>query len=193
MARWPSETFVGASAAACALTVDIPAGGGRLGCRRRPARTRHRQQRPAGGSLPAAAHRHFPTASLGLADLIYASPAGFRPVTLDLYLPAQRRMPLPTIVFVHGGGWTGGHSRQAGAFENWPRVLASIAARGYVVASVNYRLSSEAVSPAAERGCQVGHRLVARECDAPCHRYFTIRYLGRLRRRPARRTRGHIL
>jgi acetyl esterase/lipase len=150
MARWPSETFVGASAAACALTAisllaagNVVTGAGR----HEPAigisaqlEDRYPQQRTA-----------FPDDVLGLADLIYASPAGFRPLTLDLYLPAQRRMSLPTIVFVHGGAWTGGHSRQAGAFENWPRVLASIAARGYVVASVNYRLSSEAVSPAAER------------------------------------------
>lgn len=42
-----------------------------------------------------------------------------------------------------------GHARHCGAFENWPLVLASLAERGYVVASVNYRLSGEAVSPAA--------------------------------------------
>jgi acetyl esterase/lipase len=42
-----------------------------------------------------------------------------------------------------------GHSRHCGAFENWPLVLATLAERGYVVASVNYRLSGEAVSPAA--------------------------------------------
>ena len=42
-----------------------------------------------------------------------------------------------------------GHARHCGAFENWPLVLASLAARGYVVASVNYRLSGEATSPAA--------------------------------------------
>src|SRR5256885_9682554 len=40
-------------------------------------------------------------------------------------------------------------SRQSGAFQNWPNVLASLAARGYVVASVEYRLSSEARFPAA--------------------------------------------
>jgi acetyl esterase/lipase len=55
----------------------------------------------------------------------------------------------PLVIYLHGGGWFSGHSRQSGAFENWPEVLASIAARGYVVSSVNYRLSSEAPFPAA--------------------------------------------
>jgi acetyl esterase/lipase len=86
---------------------------------------------------------------VGLADVTYATPAGVRPLTLDLYLPPARETSAPAIIYVHGGGWMGGHSRQGGAFENWPQVLASFAARGYVVASINYRLSGEAISPAA--------------------------------------------
>ncbi len=91
----------------------------------------------------------FPRGVTGIADQVYATPPGFRPLTLDVYLPAKRSTSLPGIVFIHGGGWVSGHSRQAGAFENWPQVLASVAARGFVVASVNYRLSGEARSPAA--------------------------------------------
>ena len=91
----------------------------------------------------------FADGVVGLADVTYAAPTGFRPLTLDLYLPRARETSAPVIVYVHGGGWMGGHARQGGAFENWPQILASFAARGYVVASVNYRLSSEAISPAA--------------------------------------------
>lgn len=88
----------------------------------------------------------------GLPDLTYSTVSGFRPLTLDLYLPAsQVSGGAPVIVYVHGGGWTSGHTRHSGAFENWPGVLASLAGRGYVVASLNYRLSSEAPSPAAEQ------------------------------------------
>jgi acetyl esterase/lipase len=58
-------------------------------------------------------------------------------------------MPHPLVLYIHGGGWTSGHTRHSGAFENWPEVLAAIAARGYVVASVEYRLSGEAPFPAA--------------------------------------------
>jgi acetyl esterase/lipase len=94
----------------------------------------------------------FPGGVAGLPDLVYSTVAGFRPLTLDLYLPPK---PVsggaPVIIYVHGGGWMSGHTRHSGAFEDWPGVLASLAGRGYVVASLNYRLSSEAPSPAAEQ------------------------------------------
>ena len=94
----------------------------------------------------------FPGGVAGLPDLTYSTVSGFRPLTLDLYLPATRATGgAPVIIYVHGGGWTGGHTRHSGAFENWPGVLASLAGRGYVVASLNYRLSGEAPSPAAEQ------------------------------------------
>src|SRR2546421_8629522 len=93
----------------------------------------------------------FPAGVVGSPDLVYSTIAGFRPLRLDLYLPPAGRAaaPRPFVVYVHGGGWLNGHTRQSGAFQNWPNVLASLAARGYVVASVEYRLSSEARFPAA--------------------------------------------
>jgi acetyl esterase/lipase len=84
----------------------------------------------------------------GLADLTYATIPGYQPLKLDLYL-AKAGGPKPLVIYVHGGGWTGGTSRNAAAFSNFPAVLADIAARGYVVASLNYRLSGEARFPAA--------------------------------------------
>lgn len=94
----------------------------------------------------------FPGGVSGLPDLMYSTVSGFRPLTLDLYLPAAHASGgAPVIMYVHGGGWTSGHTRHSGAFENWPGVLASLAGRGYVVASLNYRLSAEAPFPAAEQ------------------------------------------
>jgi acetyl esterase/lipase len=94
----------------------------------------------------------FPDGVVGLPDLVYSTVNGFRPLTLDLYLPPkQANGGAPVIIYVHGGGWMSGHTRHSGAFENWPVVLASLAARGYVVASLSYRLSGEAPSPAAEQ------------------------------------------
>jgi acetyl esterase/lipase len=82
-------------------------------------------------------------------DLVYSRPAGFRPLRLDLYRPSAGGSPRPLVIYVHGGGWQSGHTRHSGAFENWPEVLASLARRGYVVASLEYRLSGEARFPAA--------------------------------------------
>lgn len=78
-------------------------------------------------------------------DVTYQTLRGFRPLTLDLYQPRPRDYALPLVVFVHGGGDT----RQAGTIEDFPSALAALAARGYVIASVNYRLSGEARFPAA--------------------------------------------
>jgi acetyl esterase/lipase len=84
----------------------------------------------------------------GVFDLTYATLPGYRPLTLDLYSPPPGAGPLPLVVFVHGGGWNGGDARHAGTFEDFPAQLAALAAQGYVVASVNYRLSEEAHFPA---------------------------------------------
>lgn len=110
---------------------------------------------PAVGAAPVLEDRYperrtaFPGGVVGLADLTYSSLAGYRPLTLDLYRPADTSKPHGLVLYVHGGGWQSGHTRHSAAFENWPGVLAPIAARGYVVASLEYRLSSEAPFPAA--------------------------------------------
>jgi len=94
----------------------------------------------------------FPGGVTGHPDLVYAQPAGFRPLTLDVYQPPKSKSTAsgrPLVVFIHGGGWVNGHTRHSGAFENWPGLLAAVAGKGYVVASLNYRLSGEAPFPAA--------------------------------------------
>jgi acetyl esterase/lipase len=84
-------------------------------------------------------------------DVQYWAPVGYRPLTLDVYLPpASVRRPrtgFPFVVQIHGGGWMIGDKRISGPFVDWPSVLASLSAKGYVVAAVDYRLSSEALFP----------------------------------------------
>ena len=83
------------------------------------------------------------------ADIAYSVIPGYRPIILDLYRPAAQTGPLPLILYIHGGGWANGHTRQSGAFSDFPAVLADLSARGYIVASLEYRLSKEAPFPAA--------------------------------------------
>jgi acetyl esterase/lipase len=82
--------------------------------------------------------------------LAYAAPIGFRPLLLDLYLPAAGPDPAPLVVFMHGGGWLRGDRAMVGpGFAAWrPGPLARLAADGFAVASVDYRLSGEARFPA---------------------------------------------
>jgi acetyl esterase/lipase len=91
----------------------------------------------------------YPAGVSGHPDLVYASINGFRPLTLDLYTPPKSKAARPLVIYIHGGGWMNGTSRNAAAYANFPAVLADLASRGYVVASLNYRLGGEAKFPAA--------------------------------------------
>jgi acetyl esterase/lipase len=95
----------------------------------------------------------FPNGVKGLPGLMYWQPIGYRPLTLDIYLPPaglpRPAAGFPLIVHIHGGAWLNGESRFGAPFVDFPGVLASLAARGYVVASIDYRLSGEAAFPAA--------------------------------------------
>lgn len=65
-----------------------------------------------------------------------------RRLLLDLYTPAGTP-PFPVVVWLHGGSWSSGSK----ALEPFHPVL-DLRARGYAVASVQYRLSGEATFPA---------------------------------------------
>lgn len=60
--------------------------------------------------------------------------------TLDVYLPAGEG-PFPLVINVHGGGFMMGDKSN-------PALADQLLAAGYAVASVNYRLSGEALAPA---------------------------------------------
>lgn len=83
-------------------------------------------------------------------DVVYTTVP--RPLVLDLYLPATPP-PHPVIVWVHGGGWSGGD-------EDLPagHPARQMVARGYALASVEYRLSGEAVFPAQIHDCRAAVR-----------------------------------
>jgi acetyl esterase/lipase len=92
-------------------------------------------------------------------DVVYARIAGYRPLTLDLYTPSRAETaPYPIVLFIHGGAWQHGDARHAGAIEDFPAWLAQLAARGFIVASVNYRLSGEARFPAALNDAKIALR-----------------------------------
>ena len=83
-------------------------------------------------------------------DLQYV-PDGDRSQSLDLYLPeTASEKPLPLIVWIHGGGWSGGNK------EGCPAV--GYVHQGYAAASVEYRFSRKAVFPAQIQDCQAAIR-----------------------------------
>jgi acetyl esterase/lipase len=82
-------------------------------------------------------------------DLEYAK-VGSKSLLLDLYVPEKADAPLPLIVWVHGGAW------RAGDKANCP--AKGQLKRGYAVASINYRLSQEAIFPAQIHDCKAAIR-----------------------------------
>jgi acetyl esterase/lipase len=74
----------------------------------------------------------------------------YRPLLLDLYVPPSGLRSGAAIVYLHGGGWAVGSRRRFGrAFAEWsPTPFDLLAQAGFVVASVDYRLSGEARFPA---------------------------------------------
>jgi acetyl esterase/lipase len=73
-----------------------------------------------------------------LRDVEYAR-VGEHSLKLDLHLPIEKQRP-PLIVWVHGGAW------RSGSKSNMP--LSRMVEEGYAVASVDYRLSTDARFPA---------------------------------------------
>jgi acetyl esterase/lipase len=64
---------------------------------------------------------------------------------MDLYFPSTGSGPYPVVVWIHGGGWLIGNK------DNSPREV--LLDNGIAVASINYRLSKEAIFPAQEEDC----------------------------------------
>jgi len=72
-------------------------------------------------------------------DITYRTIEG-APLNLDLYSPADRgNRPAPLAVYIHGGGWRGGDKADGIDMLELPEMVA----RGYVVASLNYRRATK--------------------------------------------------
>lgn len=82
--------------------------------------------------------------------------AGGRDLTLDVYRPRGASEPTPTLVYVHGGGWTNG-SKEASALTFLPYLE-----MGWSVVNVSYRLADAAHAPAAVEDCRCALRWVYR-------------------------------
>jgi acetyl esterase/lipase len=82
-------------------------------------------------------------------DLEYAG-AGNRALLLDLHLPDGAPRPYPLVLYIHGGAWREGTKAH-------PRALRFLS-EGYAVASVEYRLSQEAIFPAQIHDCKAAVR-----------------------------------
>jgi acetyl esterase/lipase len=79
-------------------------------------------------------------------------PNGHERQKLDLFVPPGANAACPLLVWVHGGAW------KEGSKENCPAV--AMVAKGWVVASLNYRFSQHAVFPAQIEDCKAAVRFL---------------------------------
>lgn len=75
-------------------------------------------------------------------DLTYAN-YNHREMHIDIYAPQNTEKPLPVILFVLGGGWRSGNKSMDAPMAIY------FAQKGFLTATVEYRLSPEALYPAA--------------------------------------------
>src|SRR5438105_685522 len=71
-----------------------------------------------------------------------------QPLQLDLYQPPEPHTAAPGVIVIHGGSWQHYDNTQLAPLNRY------LAARGYIVASINYRLSPASIFPAARDDTQ---------------------------------------
>lgn len=76
--------------------------------------------------------------------------------TLDIIRPRQSSTPTPTVIYFHGGGWTGG-SKDSGLIAALPYLE-----MGWSVVNVAYRLASVSLAPAAVEDARCALRWIYR-------------------------------
>jgi acetyl esterase/lipase len=80
---------------------------------------------------------------------------GERTLKLDILRPKKAPAePMPVIVYIHGGAW------RAGSKNDMPGLCFPLAREGYLCASVEYRLSQEAIFPAQIEDCKCAIRFL---------------------------------
>lgn len=95
-------------------------------------------------------HLDVPFAKVGDGD-------GAVELQLDLFLPGGVKQP-PLVVFIHGGGWRAG-SRKRVDHALW------LVDQGYALASIQYRLSQQAIFPAQIHDCKGAIRWLRAHAD----------------------------
>lgn len=86
-------------------------------------------------------------------DVTYAR-YGERTLEMDIYRPKKAWGALPGVLCIHGGGWAKGNR------TSHAKIAQALAARGYVAATISYRLSGEAPFPAAIHDCKAAVRFL---------------------------------
>lgn len=95
-------------------------------------------------------------------DVVYlgaSSAEMIRALHADIFIPNKPDQKFPAVIMVHGGGWRSGNKSM-----NTP-MAQRLAENGFVVISIEYRLSPEATYPAAVHDVKYAVRWVRKNAD----------------------------
>lgn len=84
-------------------------------------------------------------------NIVYGKGAG-TDLKLDLAMPKEGDGPFPAIVCIHGGAWRGGSKEMFG------QTIRTMAARGFIAVSIQYRLCPKHRFPAQIEDCKCAVR-----------------------------------
>lgn len=91
-------------------------------------------------------------------DIVYGT-TGEQKLLLNISRPKDSGGPLPCVIVIHGGGWAGGHRRQHDDLT-W-----RFAQRGYVSATISYRLAPRFRFPAQVEDAKCAVRFLRAHAD----------------------------
>ncbi len=83
----------------------------------------------------------FPEGFTAQLNVVYTKVNGWEGKA-DLYLPPKTNKATPVLINIHGGGWNHGVKEGQGGFNTFFKA-------GFAVANIEYRLTSQAIAPAA--------------------------------------------
>jgi len=85
--------------------------------------------------------------------------AGNYDCKLDLWLPKDAAGPVPTLIYLHGGGWV------SGLRQEFSLLFLPFIEMGFAVANVQYRMGHVSPAPAAVLDCRAALRWVVYNAD----------------------------
>ena len=103
--------------------------------------------------------------SLRYEGITYAAPIGYRPLQLDLWVPAGETAAVPLVVWIHGGAWLFGDRRYLPPTLRPDQLFDELLAAGFAVATIDYRLSLEAKFPAQLHDAKAAVRYLRTHAD----------------------------
>lgn len=97
--------------------------------------------------------KNFPPGTTLKANIPYAGDT-LKKHRLDIYWPKNAAKNMPLVVWFHGGAWR--TNDQCGDMSYMKNTIAEILNNGYVLASVDYRFSTQSKFPQIVQDCNLG-------------------------------------